>query len=132
LTFIGVPIIISDFFRIISVQELLEVAIGLVTATTAPAAHQLWVEVSTKVIILAVVGVPIIKPAVISIQVSKRTTHIIIEANKSFGIGALCDACTCVGHHADCLSDAEDSSSSEGRLDHVFVVELLFAMNVLF
>lgn len=62
-----------------------------------------------------------------------------IEANKSFGIGALCvafcDTCTralmeyvtCV----DCLSDAEDSSS-EGRLDHVFVGELLFAMNVLF
>jgi len=106
-----------------------------VTATTAPAAHQLWVEDRTIVLvrILAVVGVPIVKPTGTSLQVGNPTIMIIIEANKSFGIGALCDACTCgVGHHADCLSDAEDSSSSEGCLDHVFVVELLFAMNVLF
>jgi len=105
-----------------------------VTATTAPAAHQLWVEVRTKVILLAqLFGVPIITPTAVSVLVKNRTMVIIIEANKSFGIGALCDACTWdVGHHADCLSDAEDSSSSEGCLDHVFVVELLFAMNVLF
>lgn len=103
------------------------------TATTAPAAHQLWVEVRTKVILLAMFGVPIIIPTVESIQVGNTTMVIIIEANKSFGIGALCDACTWdVGLNADCLSDAEDSSSSEGCLDHVFVVELLFAMNVLF
>ena len=74
---------------------------------------------------------PIIAPTAVSLQVGNKTLIIRIEANKSFGIGALCDACTCVGHHADCLSDAEDSSS-EGCLDHVFVGELLFAMNVLF
>ena len=104
------------------------------TATTAPAAHQLWDEVRTKVILLAKFGVPIIAPTAVSLQVGNKTLIIRIEANKSFGIGALCDACIWdVGlHQTECLSDAEDSSSSEGCLDHVFVVELLFAMNVLF
>ena len=79
---------------------------------------------------------PIISLTVPPLFVGNHTPIIRIEANKSFGIGALCDACTCVLVEdvtcVDCLSDAEDSSRSEGCLDHVFVGELLFAMNVLF
>ena len=100
----------------------MEVAIGLVTATTAPAAHQLWDEARIMFSLVAQFWGPIIMETAPPLRVENHTILIRIEANICHGIGAL---------DADCLSDAEDSSS-EGCLDHVFVSELLFAMNVLF
>ena len=114
LWFINVHVLISDNFRISVIQDLPEFAIFLGTATTAIAAHQLWLEGHSHYLLVAripsIASIPLC--TVEPFPVGKRTLHIRIDA-----------IIFCA--HADCLSDAEDSSSSEGCLDHVLVGELL-------